>query len=67
MIYKITAKSDCKGCHGTGTCYDIVDWGSESVQMQSICECVVEQLPDDFDDFCDEIDVQYNPSVDNWD
>ena len=34
---------DCEFCHGEGTVYDPVDYGSTTVQMSSFCNCVEEQ------------------------
>lgn len=45
----ITAKEGCEFCHGTGTVSDWVDYGMTSVPIESTCDCVIEQLPDDYD------------------
>jgi hypothetical protein len=37
----------CKQCHGSGVVYDTVDYGSTTVQMPSVCECVGEDEDDD--------------------
>ena len=34
------ADPHCGYCHGTGTVYDSVDYGSTTVQMPSTCDCV---------------------------
>ena len=34
------ANPRCEYCHGTGIVYDMVDYGSTTVQMPSTCECV---------------------------
>jgi hypothetical protein len=34
------ADPKCPYCHGTGTVYDSVDYGSTTVQMPSTCDCV---------------------------
>ena len=34
---------NCPYCHGTGTVYDEVDYGSTTVQMVSPCECAEEE------------------------
>lgn len=60
MIYKITPLADCKACHGSGTVYDIVDYGSTTAELPSGCSCVDEQLPEEFDDSIDEIEIVDN-------
>jgi len=54
----ITAKQGCKYCHGTGFVSDWVDYGSTSVPLDSTCDCVTEQLPDDYDDDYDVIPAE---------
>lgn len=34
------AHPKCPLCHGSGVVYDSVDYGSTTVQMPSMCECV---------------------------
>lgn len=34
------ADPKCPHCHGTGTVYDMVDYGSTTVPMPSMCDCV---------------------------
>jgi len=55
--YKITANEDCHYCHGSGTVYDSVPYGSTTADMPSTCGCVEEQVPEEFNDFTDEIEV----------
>ena len=33
-------KPGCEWCHGTGIVCDMVDYGSTTVPMPSVCECV---------------------------
>ena len=47
---KIQPDPNCKLCMGTGETFDWVDYGSTQVKLDSLCECVLDQLPDDFDD-----------------
>jgi len=42
-IETITPRKDCRYCHGTGQVNDWVDYGSTTVSMPSICDCVTEQ------------------------
>ena len=35
---------DCPLCHGTGTLYDWVPYGSGDIQMPIGCDCVAEQM-----------------------
>ena len=57
MIYKVTANPNCKYCHGSGTVYDTVPYGSTTASLPSNCNCVEEQLPEEFDDQVDEVEV----------
>lgn len=54
---KIKPDPDCEYCHGTGEVLDWVDYGSTVVSMPSLCSCVEEQIPEDFDGEI-ELDVQ---------
>ncbi len=56
-IYKVTPLASCKFCRGSGTVYDIVDWGSTTASMPSDCECIDEQLPEEFDYLVDEVEI----------
>ena len=56
-IYKITPNPNCSFCHGSGTVYDIVPYGSTTASMPSNCVCIDEQLPEDFDCMFDEIEI----------
>ena len=57
ITHKITPNPNCKFCHGSGTVYDIVDYGSTTASMPSDCGCVDEQLPEDFDYLTDEVEI----------
>lgn len=46
----ITPREGCPYCRGTGTVYDTVDWWGATAQMPSTCDCVLEQLPDNYED-----------------
>jgi len=46
-VQQITPKSGCKECRGTGLITDWVPYGSTSVPMRSLCNCVEEQIEDD--------------------
>lgn len=37
-------KENCPLCHGSGTLYDWVPYGSGDVQMPTGCDCVAEQM-----------------------
>lgn len=51
VVYEVTPNPDCKSCHGEGWVEgDWVDYGSTRVQLPAdFCDCVLEQLPEDFD------------------
>lgn len=59
-IYKVTPKSNCRWCHGSGTTAEHHPWGSTYATEYLICECVSEQLPESFDDYKDEVEVVDN-------
>jgi hypothetical protein len=60
---KIKPKKDCKSCHGSGEVTDFVPYGSTMAGMDSFCDCVEEQIPEDFDGEI-EIDLEdYRDSV----
>ena len=44
----VTARADCKLCHGEGTYYEDVA-GDGGSRMQFDCDCVVSQIPEDYD------------------
>lgn len=44
---KIKPNDYCMACYGTGIVHDIVDWGSTTTQIESYCDCVLDQLPED--------------------
>ncbi len=60
MIYRIEANANCKYCHGHGTTAEHHPWGSTYATEYLVCECVSEQLPEQFDDYKDEIEVVDN-------
>jgi hypothetical protein len=47
---KIYPNPNCRYCHGKGEINDWVDYGSTRVPMPSLCDCILDQLPDDFND-----------------
>ena len=57
--YKVVPKPGCKDCHGSGEVSgDWVDYGSTQVQLPATwCECVTDQLPEEFDDVRDDIEL----------
>jgi hypothetical protein len=55
--YTITPEPACPYCHGSGTVYDTVDYGSTTAQLESWCNCVEVQIPGDYDDRIDEIEI----------
>lgn len=46
---KIKPDKNCKACHGTGIVEDHVPWGMGTTAMESICDCVSEQVPEERD------------------
>lgn len=46
MPLKIKPDLNCKACHGMGQVDDLVDYGSTTIPMPSICDCVLEQIPE---------------------
>ena len=59
----IVARRDCRYCHGSGTVYDTVDYGSTTAQMPSDCEdCISAGWPEGADDDA-EYEIVPAPSV----
>lgn len=56
-VYQITPISNCKVCHGTGLVTEYHPYGSTVAAEYLTCDCVLEQLPEDFDDYTDEVDI----------
>jgi hypothetical protein len=54
------ANPKCTSCHGTGTVYDSVPYGSYNIGMPSQCDCVVEPCPN-----CDFSDTEYVTTSDD--
>ena len=50
-IIVIPPDPHCQCCHGRGVVTDWVDYGSTVVPLDSTCDCVLEQLPDDETEF----------------
>lgn len=55
VIYRITPLADCKFCHGRGIVTEYHPYGNTVPDL--LCDCVVEQLPKEFDDFKDGVEV----------
>lgn len=49
-VLKIKPDPNCKSCHGEGEAFDIVDYGSTTASMPTLCDCVVEQVPEGRED-----------------
>jgi hypothetical protein len=43
---RISPKPNCHYCRGTGNAPNWVDYGSYSVAEPMVCECVLEQIPE---------------------
>lgn len=59
-IYKITPEANCKFCHGRGDVAEHHPWGSTFATEYLTCECVLDQLPEEFDDYRDTIEIEPN-------
>lgn len=57
MIYKITPLSNCRFCHGTGEVAEYHPYGSTYATEYLVCDCVLEQLPEDFEDGKDDFEI----------
>ena len=56
----------CSYCHGSGTVYDTVPWGSTTAQMPSTCECVHDSAPADAtDEEMDNAEIDTS-AADDW-
>lgn len=54
---KIKPDPACKACRGEGVVYDSVPYGMGSTSMESLCDCVLEQIPEGDEDGEVEIDL----------
>jgi hypothetical protein len=54
---KIKPDPNCEACLGTGEVSDSVDYGSTTVSMPSVCDCVLEQVPEGREDEEIELDL----------
>lgn len=55
---RLLARRDCPYCHGRGIVTDWVDYGSTRAALETECECIWEQVPDDaviHGEYCDEL------------
>ncbi len=48
------ANPDCGYCSGTGVVIDWVDYGSTTVPMESVCECVQDDEDEESEDESDD-------------
>jgi hypothetical protein len=48
-IITVIPKIDCKYCHGTGEVAEHHPYGSTYATEYLICECLWEQVPEDYD------------------
>ena len=46
---KIKPKKDCEHCHETGIVEDQVPYGMGCASLESYCDCIEEQIPEDYD------------------
>lgn len=46
---KIQPDPNCKYCNGTGEVWDVVDYGSTTASFPSLCSCVEDQIPEEWD------------------
>lgn len=58
MIYKVKPDSKCKYCYGTGTVSESHPYGSAYATEYLTCDCVLEQLPEEFNDNEDEVKIE---------
>jgi len=56
-IYKITPDPNCPICRGSGEVYEHHPYGSTTATETLWCDCMVEQLPEEWDDWNDEIEL----------
>ncbi len=47
---KITPVPGCRNCNGQGIVNDYVPWGDTHVPMPSTCDCVTDQIPEEYED-----------------
>ncbi len=57
---KVTPEPGCASCNGAGIVVDYVDWGSTTVPLESYCDCVTDQVPED-----EEIEIVSSADLDD--
>lgn len=67
MNYKIAPKENCPTCHGSGEFGQPLEAWGITVTEYLICDCVLDQLPDGFDEKKDDIEIVKNDDLDEWD
>jgi hypothetical protein len=55
---KIKPDPACKCCHGFGYAVDWVDWGATTAAMETLCDCVLNQVPAGREDEEVELDIE---------
>lgn len=48
-MIKVKPDPNCKYCHGSGEVLDWVDYGSTTISMPSLCNCVEIQIHEDYE------------------
>lgn len=56
--YLIPPIENCKFCHGTGEVHEAHPYGSTYAIETLICDCVLKQLPEDFEDSRDMVEIE---------
>lgn len=56
-IFSITPLPNCRFCYGTGEVAERHPYGSTYATEYLTCDCVLEQLPEDFQDGKDEVEI----------
>ncbi len=57
--YKVMPDLNCKACHGRGTQPNTVPYGSTYATEWLLCDCILEQLPED-SDWKDPVEVVFD-------
>lgn len=57
--YKVTPNPTCKYCRGTDTVTEYHPWGNTTAAEELTCECVYDNLPEEFNSDWDKVEIEY--------
>lgn len=61
--YLIAPVQNCKFCHGSGSVVEYHPYGATVAGETLICDCILEQLPEEYDEGKDTFFVDYSGPI----